>query len=47
MSEEETVEPVVEETPPHEPAELLLFGKWDSTDVQIKDVGLSRYISLK
>ena len=47
MSEEETVEPVAEETPPHEPAELLLFGKWDSTDVQIKDVGLSRYISLK
>jgi small subunit ribosomal protein S7 len=47
MSEEETVEPVVEEAPPHEPPELLLFGKWDSTDVQIKDVGLARYISLK
>ena len=47
MSEEETVEPVVEETPPHEPPELLLFGKWDSTDIQINDVGLARYISLK
>lgn len=47
MSEEETVEPVVEEAPPHEPPELLLFGKWDSTDVQINDVGLARYISLK
>ncbi|MFX1559079.1 MAG: 30S ribosomal protein S7 [Promethearchaeota archaeon] len=50
MSEEETVEPaepVVEETPPHEPPELLLFGKWDSTNVQINDVGLARYISLK
>ncbi|MGD9395307.1 MAG: 30S ribosomal protein S7 [Candidatus Thorarchaeota archaeon] len=47
MSEEETVEPAVEETPPHEAPELLLFGKWDSTDVQINDVGLARYISLK
>ena len=47
MSEEETIEPVVEETPPHDPPELLLFGKWDSTDVQINDIGLARYISLK
>ncbi len=47
MSEEKTVEPVVEETPPHEPPELLLFGKWDSTNVQLNDVGLARYISLK
>jgi len=47
MSEEEIVEPVVEETPSHEPPELLLFGKWDSTDVQLNDVGLARYISLK
>jgi small subunit ribosomal protein S7 len=47
MSEEETVEPAVEEAPPHEAPELLLFGKWDSTDVQINDVGLARYISLK
>lgn len=47
MSEEETIEPVTEEAPPHEPPELLLFGKWDSTDIQINDVGLARYISLK
>jgi len=47
MSEEETIEPVVEDTPPHDPPELLLFGKWDSTDVQINDIGLARYISLK
>ncbi|MFW9787168.1 MAG: 30S ribosomal protein S7 [Candidatus Thorarchaeota archaeon] len=47
MPEEETVEPVVEETPPHEPPELLLFGKWDSSNVEINDVGLARYISLK
>jgi small subunit ribosomal protein S7 len=47
MSEEETVEPAVEEAPPHEAPELFLFGKWDSTDVQINDVGLARYISLK
>ncbi|MHA2379976.1 MAG: 30S ribosomal protein S7 [Candidatus Thorarchaeota archaeon] len=25
----------------------MLFGKWDSTEVEIKDVGLARYISLK
>jgi len=47
MSEEETIEPAVEKAPPHESPELLLFGKWDSTDVQINDVGLARYISLK
>ena len=47
MSEEESTEPVVEETPPHEAPELLLFGKWDSTNVQINDVGLARYITLK
>lgn len=47
MSEEETIEPVVEDAPPHEPPELLLFGKWDSTNVQLNDVGLTRYISLK
>jgi small subunit ribosomal protein S7 len=27
--------------------DFLLFGKWDSTVVQVKDVGLTRYISLK
>ena len=47
MSEEETFDPVAEEAPPRETPELLLFGKWDSTDVQINDVGLARYISLK
>ncbi len=47
MSKEETVEPVVENTPSYDPPELLLFGKWDSIDVQIHDVGLARYISLK
>lgn len=47
MSEEETVEPVVEEPVEHVAPDLLLFGKWDSTEVQISDVGLARYISLK
>lgn len=47
MSDEETIEPVVEEAPHYDPPELLLFGKWDSTDVQINDIGLARYISLK
>ncbi len=47
MAEEESVEPVVEEAPPHVPPDLLVFGKWDPTDVEIKDVGLVRYISLK
>ena len=47
MAEDESVEPIVEEAHPHTPPELLMFGKWDPTDVQIKDVGLVRYISLR
>ncbi len=47
MSEEETIEPVVEELQEHLAPDLLLFGKWDSTAVQIIDVGIARYISLK
>jgi len=47
MSEEETVEPIVEDAPSYDSPELLLFGKWDSINVQINDVGLARYISLK
>ena len=47
MSDEESVEPVAEEPKEHIAPDLLLFGKWDSTSVQIIDVGLSRYISLK
>ena len=47
MAEEESIEPVVEAAAPHAPPELLMFGKWDPTDVQIKDVGLVRYISLR
>ncbi len=31
----------------HIPPDLLLFGKWDSTEVSVKDPGLIRYISLK
>jgi len=47
MAEEESIEPVVETAAPHMPPELLMFGKWDPTDVQIKDIGLVRYISLR
>lgn len=48
MSEEESIEPATEAPqPPHEPPELLLFGRWDSTEVEVKDIGLIRYISLK
>ena len=48
MSEEESIEPVAEAPqPPHEPPELLLFGRWDPTEVEVKDIGLIRYISLK
>jgi small subunit ribosomal protein S7 len=47
MAEEAPVEPVVEEAPPHAPPDLLVFGKWDPTEVQVKDVGLVRYISLR
>ncbi len=56
MAEEEKIE-VAEEAPeepepkpdaePHIAPDLLLFGKWDSTEVEITDVGLVRYISLK
>ena len=46
MAEETPVEPVVEAAP-HVPPELLVFGKWDPTEVQVKDVGLVRYISLR
>lgn len=48
MSEDESVEPQTEAPePPHQSPELLLFGKWDSTEVEVKDLGLVRYISLK
>jgi small subunit ribosomal protein S7 len=47
MAEEESIEPIVEAAPPHAPPVLLMFGKWDPTDVQIKDIGLVRYISLR
>jgi small subunit ribosomal protein S7 len=53
MTEEENTEqgPAPEapaEVPvPHAPPRLLLFGRWDSTEVQVKDVGLQRYITLK
>ncbi len=48
---EEAVEKPAEEVPvkqePHVRPDLMLFGKWDSTEVEVKDVGLARYISLK
>jgi small subunit ribosomal protein S7 len=47
MAEEAPIEPVVEDAAPHVPPELLVFGKWDPTEVQINDVGLVRYISLR
>jgi small subunit ribosomal protein S7 len=46
MSEEPS-EPIITESPPHTPPSLLLFGKWDPTEVQVNDVGLVRYITLK
>jgi len=47
MAEENSVDPVVETVPPHIPPTLLVFGKWDPTEVEVKDVGLIRYISLR
>ena len=51
MAEEnnDTVDEVVAEEPKsfHEAPDLLLFGKWDSTTVEVKDPGLIRYISLR
>jgi small subunit ribosomal protein S7 len=47
VAEEETVEPIVEETEVRSPPDFLLFGKWSTADIEIKDVGLARYITLK
>jgi len=44
---EDSSEPTITEGRPHSPPSLLLFGKWDTTEVQVNDVGLVRYISLK
>ena len=44
---EDSSEPTIAESRPHTPPSLLLFGKWDTTNVQVNDVGLVRYISLK
>lgn len=46
MSEEPS-KPTITESQPHTPPNLLLFGKWDPTEVQVNDVGLVRYITLK
>jgi small subunit ribosomal protein S7 len=46
MSEDPS-EPTITEIHPHTPPSLLLFGKWDPTEVQVNDVGLVRYITLK
>jgi len=45
--EEDAVEEEKEPEKPHIPPDLLLFNKWDSTAVDLKDPGLVRYISLK
>lgn len=47
VAEEETVEPTVEETEPRASPDFFLFGKWSTADIEIKDIGLSRYITLK
>jgi small subunit ribosomal protein S7 len=44
---EDSSEPTIAESQLHTPPNLLLFGKWDATTVQVNDVGLVRYISLK
>lgn len=47
MAEDKPVEPVVDAAPSHIPPTLLVFGKWDPTEVEVKDIGLIRYISLR
>jgi small subunit ribosomal protein S7 len=47
MSEEDSSQPAPDVAKEHMAPDLLLFGKWDSTAVQISDVGLARYIALK
>jgi hypothetical protein len=44
---EDSSEPTIAESRLHTPPNLLLFDKWDATTVQVNDVGLVRYISLK
>jgi small subunit ribosomal protein S7 len=50
--EEERREPSVTPVPPQEQGsqaapDFLMFGRWNSTEVSVKDVGLQRYITLK
>ncbi len=52
MSDEERITEETEAIPeepraPHIAPDLLLFGKWDSTEVEVKDPGLINYISLR
>jgi small subunit ribosomal protein S7 len=47
MSDEESSQPPADATSVHVAPNLLLFDKWDSTEVQISDIGLARYITLK
>ncbi|RDE16090.1 MAG: 30S ribosomal protein S7 [Candidatus Thorarchaeota archaeon] len=44
---DDSSQPTTAESRSHTPPSLLLFGKWDATAVQVTDVGLVRYISLK
>ncbi len=48
MSEDSpSVQPSDTEVESHGGPPFLLFGKWDVSEVQVSDVGLARYISLK
>jgi small subunit ribosomal protein S7 len=47
MSKEESSQPATEAVREHVAPDLLLFDKWDSTEIQISDIGLARYITLK
>ncbi len=44
---DDSSQPTTAEGRSQTPPGLLLFGKWDATAVQVTDVGLVRYISLK
>lgn len=47
MSDEESSQPPADAASAHVAPNLLLFDRWDSTEIQISDIGLARYITLK
>ncbi len=45
--EEESSTPAPKSTTSHAPDEILLFGKWSWEDLEVRDIGLVKYINLE